>query len=636
MWNDYPVGSPQQAALDETWSINVGSWLQQAYAASIPAAPNGTPGVSYFYDPSTTAIPPGTGTLQVAWPAWPNRLDVYLSASGGGSANPYGWTHEQILELADTGYVSTEGGALTFPAVPTGYALQCPELDWNPANVAQWLTFGPYGPRGWLDEYCEWSVLRDARGNVIRIDFTCENPEYWYTLWSLDPEKVRSLYEATLNFDLPQSQPERRIAVALDDLVLHDPATGAPVIDPATGRPAYNPLNRWNSSPIARRGAGSSTGGAMHLTSTPNTLQTEMVGLASPATIQRNIDPTQTQELICCSQYGQVFRNSDPHIGQSVNLAVAAGSSPDQPNAICLADPMGLYLQMPLVEYWSFRDGADVPANAQPSDCWQVVRGSVELIDPVTGKLFPGQDYSGGRNGVGNFILHAALQIPSAWIDAGCTATLSDLEINGEPLRWAGQIANIMHVALYARPIPGPKGKPATYSCLPIVPPPAPSPPPQTANQLMDAVLWNAYYATAETIVQPAASQPLASNTVIMAARVTAGAAPRTMVVIATPPFVGPPLPTFLFSIDGVTPDDTVTASIAGGPSISGAASVTYAVPGNSYPGPCTAFTIEVTVRADAPRGLRQFAIVYPGQTPSYMPGLLYVLEPSPGGEDHA
>jgi hypothetical protein len=609
-WSEYLPGSTQQLALNAAWSTNVESWIQQAYAASIP--PDGGP--SYFYDPSQTTIPPETAALQVAWSAWPNRLDFYLGGSSG-RQNPNHWTHEQLLQLADTGYaasVSSPPQQMTFPKIPTGFALQCPDIDWDPAYSSEWQTYGPYGPRGWLDEYCEWSVTRDARNNVVRIDFVCENPEYWYTLWSFDPDKVRSVYEDTLNFDVPASQPDRTITVTLDDLSLHDPQTGATVIDPATGRAAYNPLNKWNSGPSSVRTAGAASGGAMHLTSTPNTLQTEL-GLASTATVQRDVDNTQTQELICCSQYGQIFRNSDPHIGQSVNLAVSAG-----PNKVCLADPVGLYIQMPQFEYWSFRKGANVPAGAKPSDCWHVVRGYQQLTDPLTGEPFTGQDYSEGREGVGNFILHAVMQIPSAWIEAGHSVTLADIEVDTVPLTWAGQVANHMNVGLYARPIPA-GSTPAKYACLPLTPPPPPAPPSQSVNQLMYAVLWNAYYATQETIVMPDAAQTLASNTVIMAVHAAQGTA-STMVLTASPPYGDQPFPAIQFSADGTTVDAKVTATVTA------AETVTYAVPGNSYPGPNTAFTVEVTIAGDAAPGMRGVSITYAGQQPSFMPALLLVL----------
>jgi hypothetical protein len=225
-------------------------------------------------------------------------------------------------------------------------------------------TFGPYGPRGWLDEYCEWSAARDANNNLIRIDFCCENPEYWTTLWKVDQHRVRELYEETLNFGVPL---ERKVKVALEDLQLIGQDRN-PVIDPQTQKAAYNPLNKWNSGPVAiRTGAESGfTGGAMHLTSTPNTLQTEL-GLAGASSVQFTSGNNDPQALICCGQFGQEYRHSDPHIGQSVNQVVSAGYM------VCLADPVGLYIQLPQSpQAFTFGPkivpGTTVPADAQPID----------------------------------------------------------------------------------------------------------------------------------------------------------------------------------------------------------------------------------------------------------------------------
>ena len=95
------------------------------------------------------------------------------------------------------------------------------------------IPYGPYGPRGWQDEYCEWSVLRNDRGQIVRIDFACENPEYWYALWRIDPQRVLELYRETLD------QPR----IALEDLQLT--YNGLVVIDRFTRLPAYNPLNKY-------------------------------------------------------------------------------------------------------------------------------------------------------------------------------------------------------------------------------------------------------------------------------------------------------------------------------------------------------------------------------------------------------
>jgi hypothetical protein len=47
---------------------------------------------------------------------------------------------------------------------------------------------------------------------------------------------------------------------------------------------------------------------------------------------------TDSNDLICCSGYGEPNRNSDPTIGSSVNAQARAG------NWVSLRDPVGLYI----------------------------------------------------------------------------------------------------------------------------------------------------------------------------------------------------------------------------------------------------------------------------------------------------
>ncbi|MFY0534578.1 hypothetical protein [Nannocystis pusilla] len=263
---------------------------------------------TWYFDPTTTDTSEGL-YAQIIWSPVPGRIRYYFPNT----------SNANLWSLADTGYDTT---GKTFGPIPA-----------NPCDTSDTATipYGPYGPRGWQDEYCEWSVTRNAQGQIVRIDFTCENPEYWNTLWMVSPQRVVELYRSTL--DKPQ--------IALEDLYLRD-ATGNPVIDASTGRPTYNPLNKWNSGTNST----ASAGGAMHLTSTPNTLQTE-IGLGSTATTPRTSGNANPNTLICCAQYGQIGRNSDPHIGQSVNLTVTP-PNPAIPSAkATLANPPGLYIQNP-------------------------------------------------------------------------------------------------------------------------------------------------------------------------------------------------------------------------------------------------------------------------------------------------
>ena len=251
LWSERVDGFTQQSITGTPWQVT--------YSSGITAYLN-----PLRTDPGTFAASPG-----IRWEAMPGRIKAYFP----------NLTNLQRWSLADTGY-SDSSQTTTF-----GRIVQDP---CNP-NPDQTQSYPPYGPRGWQDEYCEWSITYDDlsknvdQRKVLRLDFVCENPEYWHTLWNVDPNRVVALYNEVLNYPAGYPAASRNVnkVVTLDDLTLKDPSNPTvPVIDPFTGGPAYNPLNAFNNGP-----AGSpTTGGVMHLTSTPNTVQTE-IGLAGQATL---------------------------------------------------------------------------------------------------------------------------------------------------------------------------------------------------------------------------------------------------------------------------------------------------------------------------------------------------------------
>jgi hypothetical protein len=570
--------SQQQATLNGLWNTNVEGFTQQARTGD-PWNNLNSPIQESYYDPTKTDIPEGTASVAVTWFAFPNRLIQYL-AQGQTPPNLYNLTQQQLYELADTGYYTPAGGGkpVSFPGIPVTI---CPLPDWQ----GSLHTYGPYGPRGWQDEYCEFSVTRDpVTGKITRVDFTCENPEYWYTLWRVSQQAAAQAYQNTLNAGLPSGSPDL-ISVAVQDLQLTD-STGKPVIDPSTGQPAYNPLNKWNAGPFSTRGS-NAAGGAMHLTSTPNTLQTEL-GLAGGATVGRTVGNTNPQTLICCSQYGQSFRNSDPHIGQNVNQVVVSGQ-----NNVSLANPPGLYIQTPDFSGYKLPQDPNLPPGAQPSDCWQVVRGASQVTDPVTGQPFPG-----------NMILHAAFQIPASWIAAGVKFTVGDITINlngvDQPIQYASQIQATFQIGLFARPLPARQPKP--FACIVNLPTNTQAAQAQPVQMFYQSV-WNGYYAT--PVTNPAGvPMSLASNSVIIPPQVPQGAANVAMVLTCSTAVVGAggELPTL------TVPEGDITFKVL---SLS---NVTYAAPGNSYPSEFQLLALSVTVAAKAGLGLRSIVLTNPPQ----------------------
>lgn len=187
------------------------------------------------------------------------------------------------------------------------------------------------GSRDTQDEYCEWSVSRNADDKITSVAFTCEGPEYWQFLGATQPDTLLDLYRAHISPNVRQ-----------EDLF-------------TSGR--YKSRNRWNNS---------TQNGAMHLIQRSNSLSAE-IELAGGASVVREIDGvllTQEQDLIECGQYGVAERNSDPSIGAIVN------SVSRQKADVTLADPIGLYFSDLLVTpAWKTPDGS----NAK--DCWRYTRG---------------------------------------------------------------------------------------------------------------------------------------------------------------------------------------------------------------------------------------------------------------------
>jgi hypothetical protein len=429
---DFPVGSPEYDCLSQLWNWNLSADTLTAITGDPWNVLNDS-NRYFYYNPVTTAIPAGGQVVPIHWVAFPNRLLWYFSQAGS-PGNPFQLSPSDVLELGDTGKIAGNPAfAGGFPPVPSGLNQVCPDINWK-SDRSTWKTFGPPGPRGWQDEYCEWSVTRDpATNKITSVMFTCENPDYWFTLWQVDPNKVLSIYQALVS---PKVQ--------LSDLYLLD-SNGKPVVNSLTGQPAYNPLNKWNSGTVTTTDV---SGGAVHLTSPPNTLGAEIY-LAGAATLLRDVSSYNPQNMICCSKYGQPFRNSDPHIGFNANQFVKAGLT------ISLTDPVGLYIQEPEWDVYKTPDGT--PAQ----NFWTVVRGNG-----------PSQ------------ILHAVFAVPE---DKGYT--VSDITINGIGIQWAGQIVQTFQIQLSATGFSGSSLPPQkTQACQKDATDPTPQ-----AVILIDNNLLNAY-----------------------------------------------------------------------------------------------------------------------------------------------
>lgn len=389
--NDFQPGEEaKEKAFRERWSGNLSRFTEQTLLND-PWSSLYQPALRDYFNPLTTDVPIAT-PAPITWTAFPRRIQT------------------------------------TFPNV--GQRKQWQYADEGPPDP----NYRPGGPRGWQDEYCEWSVTRRADGKIIRVSFTCENREYWYTLWESDPEIVLRIYR-----QLVGSQ------VELEDFYLRD-ANGQPIIDRETGRPAYDDTNKWNST---------TTHGVVHLISNPNSLSAEIF-LGGQATILRrdaNGQPiTDKNALINCSQYGTANRNSDPTIGAVVNSLVRGATEPGSGVRITLANPVGLYIQEPSFDTYELPFNA--PAGAKPSDYWKIVRGRRRADGEVI-----------------DYILHAVYEVPE---EHGFT--VSDVTIGGFNVDFGSQITQTFQIALAGYPAPQLPPPPESLLCAESAPEPLPRP----------------------------------------------------------------------------------------------------------------------------------------------------------------
>ncbi len=241
------------------------------------------------------------------------------------------------------------------------------------------------------DEYLEWAVHRDESTGKIKEVIFTSEGPEYWATISEDKQLLLNLYKKLASPD-----------VELSDLF--------------SSNGQYNRFNKWNLSH------------AIHLIQPANTLYAETI-LASDGSVLRknnnNSIITNANELICCAAYGEPNRNSDPTIGARINSAVRNGSW------VSLNDPIGLYIND--IDTSSFQKPDGSPIVDFKDKYWKVIRGSQE----------------------NSTILRASVKVPEGEMYDGKQMLLGDLLVNGEPLQYGGQIADVITVGLYAVVIAG-------------------------------------------------------------------------------------------------------------------------------------------------------------------------------------
>lgn len=376
---DFPNEPEKQRQLELFWDKYLDRYTEQSLQND-PWRSTVQPPITAYFNPKTTDIPDGAPVLPITWTAYPNRVKYAFPRVG----------RRELWEYGDNG---------------------TPDPDYEPK-----------GPRGWQDEYVEWSVTRNAEGKVTKIAFSAETREYWYALWNVDPNAVLQLYKKLVSDK-----------VQLEDLYLRDDR-GKPIIDPQTGRPAYDELNKWNRT---------TSGGLAHMIGEFN-LWTGVIFLGAQSTIlradQQGNPITDPSQIVNCSKHGTHNRFSDAFASAMINDLVRGPKELGSGARVTIKDPVGTYIQEP--NFGLFELPPNAPAAARPSDYWKVVRGRKR------------------QNGeVHDLILHAVYEVPP---EQGFA--VGDIYLNGFPIEYGAQMAEVVQLAVAGQGI-GQETAPQNYEC---------------------------------------------------------------------------------------------------------------------------------------------------------------------------
>jgi hypothetical protein len=252
------------------------------------------------------------------------------------------------------------------------------------------------------DEYLEWMATRNRDAKIVRLTFVAEGYDYFSELFKHDEGRALELYKDFTGVS----------SLKVDDLhakngIYRRLKNGdkRTVVEPGD----FNPRNGYNINP-----------GIVHLSHRANSLGAE-VNLAGVSGIARKkasgsvVDGKNEEELLCCNGGGNPNRNSDPLISAQAYAQVLASYR------YTLANPVGLYIA-------GIEDGLLLPDNATqvPREWWHTVRGE-GLWDTSKSR-----------------VLRLELEVP-----AKEKITISDLLVGGNPIRFPGQIAELLSVHLF-------------------------------------------------------------------------------------------------------------------------------------------------------------------------------------------
>ena len=414
----------------EAWDTVVNAWFDSSIASekSHVKSSSGGPGVVQFYNPARFDPKGALVEQPIPWNAFPKEL---LKQYGRARA---------LIEADRLRTLDQYSAAYNQPIHKRTF--------YRPQN-----------------EYCEWHAVRDPdTQKIIRITFSSEPPEYWRAMFGDQLQINGKMVKFPGNRDKVLALYRELVSptVQMEDLICKKTIPGAAGNPPFALKGGYNMYNKWNT-----------IYGIVHLCSPPNALQAE-IQLGTDATILRENAAGQAvvlpEPLICCSQYGEPDRNSDPTIGSSVNALARLGAY------ITLPDPVGLYMDHIDTSGWRTPDGSDAAEYV----C--IVRGSPGMIERLTVEVPPERCFSLGDITIGGTKIDYGGQIAECITVklVGAAAKLGS--VKNAPVHCAGRCCIDPHNTVELKNVPNRTPSPAgtvdafsTQASLPEPPTPLPS-----------------------------------------------------------------------------------------------------------------------------------------------------------------
>jgi hypothetical protein len=340
------------------------------------------------------------------FPAWYDNVKPPSAAVPAGRAPPWSGMPRTALILHNNDVLAAATAAdapVEFGSGPDALLVSQPPFLGAGGKVIPGLKYRPQ------DEYLEWVTKLDPDGIVREIWFTCEGPEYWKLIADNDRSLLVNLYAGVMG--VPEAQIDPSVLYFQQNCTHNEPFSGGETLEFRKGD--YNPYNPYNIEAAA------------HLTQGANTLGAE-IALAKNGSLIWGDPPKQANpDLICCAEYGEANRFSDPTIGKEVNDLAR------QRFYVTLRDPVGLYIDT--LDGSDFTDDGGNPiANINPY--FQRVRQSPD----------------------GQMTVRAIFKVPvGIKTNKGAQARVGDLQYLGKPITKGGQVANAITMHLFAQALPG-------------------------------------------------------------------------------------------------------------------------------------------------------------------------------------